>query len=361
MSAPVVLLGPQRFDPTLGDALRELSTQLPGGIVGPLATITAGWQEREAEDGELHDHLEQRTLNLKLYARTDDVWKRDPELRSAHRARQDRLRHKQDFYRIRLEHELEAAFVIQTRTAPQEILEEEDHFSIRALRELDEAHLEQCRLERARFDEKWQPTGRDAIARHRDELRAIVSRCGAVAIAGGHVATLLNRLELFGMDEILAGKPVFAWSAGAMAISDRVVLFHDSPPQGPGAAEILDRGLGLVPGVVPLPHPDQRLKLDDRERVGLFARRFSPALALTFRNRTRITWDGSGFVQGHGVERLRADGGLERHARWGPDGRGEGETLSLAPGSDAPSEGRVSHVDIRGLVPGVGPSEGAGG
>ena len=361
MSVPVVLLGPQRFDPTLGDAVKEL------GIEGPIATITAGWQEREPEDGELHDHLGKRTVNLKLYARTDDVWKRDAELRTAHRARQDRLRHKQDFYRIRLEHELDAAFVIQTRKAPRQILDEEGEFSIRALRELDEAHLADCRVERERFDETWKPYARDAVARHRDELQLILSKCAAVAIAGGHVATLLNRLELFGMGEILAGKPLFAWSAGAMAISERVVLFHDSPPQGQGAAEVLDRGLGLVPRVVPLPHPDQRLKLEDRERVSLFSRRFAPSLALTFRNRTRVTWDGNAFTNAHGVERLCADGGLEAHASWTLDGQGEGPTLSLTPGTGAPSELRISQPDIRGLVPGFGPgeggptSEGAGG
>lgn len=357
MSVPVVLLGPQRFDPTLGDAVREQ------GIEGPIATITAGWQEREPEDGELHEHLDKRTVNLKLYARTDDVWKRDPELRAAHRARQDRLRHKQDFYRVRLEHELDAAFMIQKRRAPREILDEEHAFSIRALQQLDEAHLDECRAERERFHLAWRLHEREAVVRHRDELREILSRCAAVAIAGGHVATLLNRLELFGMGDLLAGKPLFAWSAGAMAISERVVLFHDSPPQGPGAAEVLDRGLGLVPRVVPLPHPDQRLRLDDAPRVGLFAQRFAPALPLVFRNRTRVTWDGLAFVGAHGIERLCGDGHVERYARWSFDGRGEGETLTLTPGSGAPSEGRVSQVDIRGLVPGVdgSGSEGAGG
>ena len=49
-----------------------------------------------------------------------------------------------------------------------------------------------------------------------------------------------------------------------MAISERVVLFHDSPPQGPGAAEVLDAGLGLVGDVVVLPQPEFRLRLDDR-------------------------------------------------------------------------------------------------
>jgi hypothetical protein len=46
------------------------------------------------------------------------------------------------------------------------------------------------------------------------------------------VAVLVNRLRLFGLGDLVADKTVFAWSAGAMAVSERVVLFHDDPPQG---------------------------------------------------------------------------------------------------------------------------------
>jgi hypothetical protein len=44
MAANVVLLGPQRFEPTLASVVRSL------GIQEDLATVTAGWQEREDED-----------------------------------------------------------------------------------------------------------------------------------------------------------------------------------------------------------------------------------------------------------------------------------------------------------------------
>lgn len=357
MSVPVVLLGPQRFDPTLRDAVREL------GIDGPIATITAGWQERELEDRELDAHLGGRTVNLRLYERANAIWKEDPALATAHRARQDHLREKQDFYRVRLEHELEASYIIQKRTAARELLDEEYAFSIGMLQQLDAAHVEACRRERERFEEAHRPLLRQAIARQRDELRALLSKTSAVAIAGGHVATLLNRLELFGMEELLAERPIFAWAAGAMAISERVVLFHDSPPQGRGAAQVLDRGLGLVPRVVPLPTPDERLRLADEARVALFAHRFAPALCLTFRNRTRVTWTGTEFARAHGVDRLRLDGKLERHERWGLDGVGQGESLVLTPGAEGSSDGRVAPVDLRGLVPGYDGSNsgGAGG
>ena len=40
----VVLLGPQRLAPTLRDAIEAV------GVDGPVAAVTAGWEEREPED-----------------------------------------------------------------------------------------------------------------------------------------------------------------------------------------------------------------------------------------------------------------------------------------------------------------------
>ncbi len=70
-------------------------------------------------------------------------------------------------------------------------------------------------------------------------------------IAGGHVAVLLNRMRLFRLGEELAKKPLIAWSAGAMALSERIVLFHHHAPQGRRDAELLDAGLGIVPAAHP--------------------------------------------------------------------------------------------------------------
>ena len=55
----VVLLGPQRTQPTLNQAVASVRAH------GPLATITAGWEEREGEDQEMRDHLGGRTINLR--------------------------------------------------------------------------------------------------------------------------------------------------------------------------------------------------------------------------------------------------------------------------------------------------------
>jgi hypothetical protein len=135
-----------------------------------------------------------------------------------------------------------------------------------------------------------------------------MKECDAVAIAGGHVASLLNRLTLFEIGKLVGSRVVFAWSAGAMAISERVVLFHDDPPQGPGASELLDEGLGLAPGVVVFPQPEERLRLDERERVELLARRFAPAICLGFPARSRVILKSGKLSAPQGVICLRRDG-----------------------------------------------------
>ncbi len=302
----VVLLGAQRFDPTLGEAVAEL------GVEGRIAAITAGWQEREEEDDDLQEHLDGRTVNLRLHARAEAVFEKDPKFAAAHRERQAILRHRQDFYRIRLEHALDAQHVIDNRQAPEDILEDEARASIQAIRDIDRMHLERCTKDWEDFDERYRPLERPAIADQIAEIAEIVKGCDAIAIAGGHVASLLNRLRLFNIGELARGKYVFAWCGGAMAISERVILFHHSPPQGQGTAEVLDEGLGLAGNVVVLPQPEFRLKLDDRERIQVMARRFAPAVCLAMPARSRVTWLKRGPKNAYGVLALRDDGSNAR-------------------------------------------------
>jgi len=298
----VVLLGSQRFSPMVVETVRARN------IEGRIALITAGWQERESEDEELRKHLEGTTVNLELHRRTEQIFAEDPELADAHRERQQMLRHKQDFYRIRLEHALEANHVIRQRKAPPEVLKEEEASALAAIRALDEYHVSQCARVHQEFTDRLQTHERDAVRRHRDELREILAGCKAICIAGGHVASLVNRLFLFGIRKLIDGHTVFAWSGGAMAVSERIVLFHDSPPQGEGAPEILDTGLGLVPGIVPLPQPELRLDVENKERVATFAGRFAPAHCLAFPKGAHVTYENSRFLAPHGVGKLCEDG-----------------------------------------------------
>jgi hypothetical protein len=103
---------------------------------------------------------------------------------------------------------------------------------------------------------------------------------------------LLNRLRLFGVDRLLAGRTVVACSGGAMALAERVVLFHDAPPWGPGHPEVGEVGMGLVTGVIALAHGSARLRLGDMARVARFARRFAPDACLLLDPGARAEWAG---------------------------------------------------------------------
>jgi hypothetical protein len=137
----------------------------------------------------------------------------------------------------------------------------------------------------------------------------VLAGTSALCLAGGHVAILLNRLRMLDVLGVAGEQPVFAWSAGAMAISERIVLFHDNPPQGAGNAEVLEPGLGIARGVVPLPHAKRRLWLDDAQRVALFARRFGPAVCAVLDERTRLDLDGERWRGVPGTLRLTEEGG----------------------------------------------------
>jgi len=298
----IILLGPQRFRPTVADAMRSVAVR------GPVAMITAGWQERESEDEELRAHLGLEALNLRLYERCDSIFAEDPELFSGLRAKQDLLRDLQETYRSRLDHYLGAVRDLMELDGDPAHLAPEIEDAVRTVRRLDAHHVARVEAVHAEFERRFEPLGRDAVARQRREIAESLEGVDAVTLAGGHVAVLVNRLRLLDVAPLAQGRHVIAWSAGAMVLADRVVVFHDHPPQGAGNAEVLDAGLGLCPGVVPLPHARRRLRLDDRAGVARFSRRFEPAACITLDDGSRLDWSGGGPGTARGVSRLAGDG-----------------------------------------------------
>lgn len=302
----VVLLGAQRTSPSLPGAVATMKVR------GPVATITAGWQDREDEDEELVRDLGGRAAGLRLYARSLEVFAQDPELRAEHLRKQNTLRELQDIYRIRLECALSAWQRVSERqgSLPQEIdvLAE----ALEAVRDLDRRHLQRCEAVHREFERRVESWQRPAIRRHRSDIKRILQDCEAVAIAGGHIATLANRLRLFGIAELIGPRTVFAWSGGAMCCSERVVLFHEDTPQGAMAPELFDRGLALVPGVILFPQPEQRLRLHDTARVSRTASRFLPSRCVALPARAALIWQaGSGFIFVRDALQLRPDGSHE--------------------------------------------------
>lgn len=302
--ADVILLGPQRPSSNLRATLESL------GIAGRLCVVSAGWQEREGELESLREQLTNPISDLAVYARCEEVFAEDQALFEAHRERQDTLIAMQRLYRLRLSHALAAAHELAVASAPDALLEVERRSANATLRSLDRHHLRQIRRVHADFQAHHPRTHFAPLRRHQHELAEQLKQCDAVLIAGGHVAVLLGRLRLLDFADLIANKTVIAWSAGAMAISDRVVLFHDHPPQGAGDPEVLDAGLGLVSGIVALPSARERLALDDTRRVAIFARRFVPASALVFDNGSFLHCADGRIVAAHAVSRLSGRGSL---------------------------------------------------
>lgn len=296
MAAPIALLGPQRHIVTAG---RIAQLFAPTGTV---ATINAGWQERETEDAELNEVLGGRGINLSLYARATRMWDDDPHLRAAHKDLQARLHLLRESYNVRLARMMDAWSAVEDLEGDPEILDPERVAALESMRELDARHMHRVQQLREQYEPDIRPRDHTGLQHQRHEIATLLQDASAVAVAGGHVAVLINRLRLFDLAPLIRDKPIVAWSAGAMALSDRIVLFHDTPPQGAGNAEVLDAGLGIASDVVVLPHAKERLQLDDRRRVSRFARRFRPSIC-------------AALDDGEGVERLQG--------RWIPLQRGD--------------------------------------
>ena len=282
----VILLGPQRR-PTLDSVVASL------GLDGPFATITAGWQEGEQDDGELRKRLGHRDVNLSLYRRWLDVLERDPEFAAADRRLRAVLEETQDIYLLRLDYAMRAVYAVQRRNGDDEIRDGALADAIVSVRELDAAHLHRVSEIRLEFYQARQPHNRPVIAEHRDEVSRLLGDAAALVLAGGNVGVLADVLHLFNVAAALRS-PVIAWSAGAMALTDRIVLFNDRAPQGPGHPEVYGSGLSLLRSLVLLPHARAKLLLDDAPRMAIFARRLAPARCILLETGTRIDTDSDG-------------------------------------------------------------------
>ncbi len=307
MNAPsqIALIGPQHATPDVGAVVAEL------GINGPVALVRAGYQEFETDDAALVAAIGVPAVNLTLHARGNDLFKNAGEYAEAYQARQQRLRFMQGFYRTRLDGTEDAAKKISLRYVDPELLEQEEKVSVDLFRHIDSDHIERCQAVRAAFDTKWPRGSVEVLEKHRAEVRQQMAGCDALVIAGGHVASLLNRLELFDVLGNVAGKTIIAWSAGAMCLTERIVLFHDFPPYGSDIAQVLDSGLGLVPGYVVLPDPRRRVNLEARLGIQRFARRMAPATCVAMDHGDRLILE-NGDLRFACATRLTTTGDAER-------------------------------------------------
>ncbi len=277
-----IMLGPQSPRANLKNAIDTLSFN------GPVVTITAGWRDFEAETDELQAEIGIPIEDLNLYHQAENIFALEPELHALQRERQDQLLELQRLYRIRLTPTMAAARKLLREKGEPDLLRLEQRAAISQVRALDRHHVRRISSIHQDFDTRRAELFIPRAATLRQAIQRKVADSALVLIAGGHVAVLINLIRLFRLAEVLAQKPIIAWSAGAMVLGERIVLFHDDAPQGKRDAEVLDTGLGIVKNVIPLPHAKSRLDWSSRTRMALFSRRFAPAVCCTLDNGSMI-------------------------------------------------------------------------
>ncbi len=277
-----IMLGPQSPRANLKNAIDSLSFN------GPIVTITAGWRDSEAETDELQAEIGIPIEDLNLYHQAEKIFALEPELHVLQRERQGKLLELQRLYRIRLTPTMAAARKLLREKGDPDLLRLEQRAAISQVRALDRHHVRRISAIHQDFDTRRAALLIPGAATLRQTIQRKVADSALVLIAGGHVAVLINRIRLFRLADVLAQKPIIAWSAGAMVLGERIVLFHDDAPQGKRDAEVLDTGLGIVKNVIPLPHAKSRLDWSSRTRMALFSRRFAPAICCTLDNGSMI-------------------------------------------------------------------------
>ncbi|MGH7721701.1 MAG: hypothetical protein ACRENL_02550 [Candidatus Dormibacteria bacterium] len=285
-----VLLGPVGGGATVVGELAAL------GVDGPIALVTAGWEEAERNDAELDRRLGGGTRNLGLFGRRLDILESDPEYADAVRQVRSLRIQLREVYLVQLRHALRGVEAVRQHDAGARRLSgvQLDE-AIETVRSLDERHAARLEAVLGEFYSAYPPHQRAAIAAHRDAVAAVVAECAAVAIAGGHVGVLTDCLHVCNLGAALGDRPVVAWSSGAMAIAERVMVVDDHDLGG-RPDEVLGAGIGVVRGIVPLPAAASRLRIDDRNHLALLARRLAPRACVLLDEHDRLAFDGRGLA-----------------------------------------------------------------
>lgn len=308
-AARAAVLGPPGETVPLAAALEPFD--LPPG---PLAAVTVGWREEEGATAPLQREAERlgRSLApLDLGARARRVFDRDPELSAAHRKLQNGLRAEESLYRERMKQEIAMTHALARIPVDEEHRRPYMEAAWRGILEADRFHLAGQAALRAEFRAALSPGERPAVRAETGELAALLADCAAALVAGGHVAVIRNRLSLFGLAPLLARLPLAAWSAGAMALSPKVVLFHDHLPFGSRQPEIHGEGEGVLPGAVFFPDARHRLDTQDAEHLAELARRVAPDRAVLLDTGESLTLSDGAWSSPAGIRLLSPDGAVE--------------------------------------------------
>ena len=296
MSGHLIILGPQRPSPNLLEAVEWL------GSSGPVAVITAGWRHDEGDVEPLIRHLGREVMHLPLYRWFDEIGDKNAVLAGRYGERQGKIKAFKQVYRLQLQAAMDVLDKVEVLAEEEpELYGAEVEGAFEALRMVDTRALQRMQRIREGFVDVLNPWQDPSVKPYYDQIRDCLDKCDTLLVAGGHVAVLRNRLCFFGMrgllhDALRQGKNIVCWSAGAMAMSEHIVLYYDEPPEGKGIPEVLDSGLGLLPRSLLFPHAKLRLNLSNPTRAAKLAQRFQPHQCITLEHGAWLAWNQKEFV-----------------------------------------------------------------
>ena len=203
--------------------------------------------------------MDGRSRNLRLYERLTDVLETDQHFAAEALAHRDAMDELAGIYSLRLQRALDSVYAVARRPARQDIADAAFADAVRGVRDIDAWYLRTVDQLYGELEAAAPVEASEPVMRHRHEVAEVLRDAAVLAVAGGHVGILLRCLRLFAVGPP-AELPVVAWSAGAMALTERVVLYNDRGPQGVQGAEVWDRGAGRVRDVVAMPHARRRLR-----------------------------------------------------------------------------------------------------
>ncbi len=302
-----VLLGP------VGDGAPVAGELAALGVDGPVAVVTAGWEEGERNDADLDRVLGGGTRNLGLFGRRLDILESDPQYADEVRRVRGLVTQLREVYLVQLRHALRGIEAVRQHDAGSRRLSgvQLDE-AIETVRGLDDRHAARLAEVLGDFYATHPPHQRPAIAAHRAEVEATLADCAALVIAGGHVGVLTDCLHICNVGAMIAAIPVVACSSGAMAIAERVMVVDDHDLAG-RPDEVLGTGIGVVRGVVPLPAARSRLRTDDRNHLALLARRLAPRATVLLDEGDRVRFD-EGFANLAAARVVAPDGTIRTAA-----------------------------------------------
>lgn len=317
-----VVIGPQPGRVSLGPGLEAL--ELPPG---PVAAITVGWRETEPVLKEVEQELEacgRQAAPLHIGERVGRIFERDASLAEAHRALQEGLLAEERLYSARLGRAVGTAREVVRLRVAERFRDPYAEQAWEAILAADRFHVERHAELWREFREAVGLHERPAVREEKEAIERLLSDTAAVVLTGGHVAVIRNRLLLLGLQDALARRPVLGWSAGAMVLTPRVVLFHDRLPGGSAHPAILGDGLALLPGVALFPDARVRLDLDDRQGLSELSGRVAPDRAVLLDPGDLIRWDGRSWSSPEGIRLLSRGGEVETVPAFVPGTAGAG-------------------------------------